>query len=68
MIAFIEGFYWLNDNPKRQTIHCIKPDAGTTKRSLNFFKRLIEEHLRSREVLNREYLGRSRRLYVISNC
>jgi hypothetical protein len=69
IVAFVEGFDWLKGNPKQITIHCIKPDAVTTRKTLDSFKKMIEEHIRKRDLGGwGQLLGRSRRLYNWMNC
>lgn len=75
-IAFIEGYEWIFGDydegghcPKQIIIRCIKPDTLTTPTTLDSFKQLIEDYVRTTNLNSvQSYLGRSRRLQVILDC
>ena len=45
LVAFVDGFYWLNDKTADQVIYCIKPDALTSPKALEAIKSKIVGHL-----------------------
>jgi hypothetical protein len=65
LVAFVDGFEWLHGNPRQVTIRCIKTDKLTTSRTLNAFKRVIEDYVRRKEVPSGML---TRRLAAIANA
>jgi len=50
LVAFVDGYRWLHENPEEVVVHCIKPDEVTTKRTLDAMKRRIESLLLAKSV------------------
>jgi len=50
LIAFVEGYRWLHENPEEIVIYCIKPDRETTVRTISAMKKRIESLLTAKKV------------------
>lgn len=50
LVAWLEDFYWLHENPEVVTILCIPPDTITTASMLTATKRTISKHVKKKEL------------------
>lgn len=50
LIAFVDGYQWLHENPEEVVVCCIKPDEETTVRTMNAMKKRVELLLLAKKV------------------
>ena len=51
LIAWLEDFYWLRENPEVVTIWCIPPDTITSVKKLTAIKKTISKYVKNKELI-----------------
>jgi hypothetical protein len=51
LVAWLEDFYWLHENPEVVTILCIPPDIITTVSMLTATKRIISTYVKKKKLI-----------------